>query len=224
MSERCAPKKNLCQFHDTKTVTVWRICTYTCNMSFFGRASKRERERENPANRALLFLFFGEPTARGARTRPADTCFGYTSFPHVHTRLFFPFPGYLRLLLPLLLALFKQSKGEGCRWTWTCITRHLARACLRPRVMHVIRRRASGFNARIVRRYGSWTSSLYACRFLVSCNLRGEMRVRWLNPSIYIYVGINVDIDLCTWCVKTAPCNRDVCDMCRVWQEIVRGQ
>ena len=28
MSERCAPKKNFCQFHDTKTVTVWRICSY----------------------------------------------------------------------------------------------------------------------------------------------------------------------------------------------------
>ena len=29
MSERCAPKKNVCQFHGTKTVTVWRICSYT---------------------------------------------------------------------------------------------------------------------------------------------------------------------------------------------------
>ena len=28
MSKRCAPKKNFCQIHDTKTVTVWRICTY----------------------------------------------------------------------------------------------------------------------------------------------------------------------------------------------------
>ena len=28
MSERCAPKKNFCQFHDTKTVTVRRICSY----------------------------------------------------------------------------------------------------------------------------------------------------------------------------------------------------
>ena len=28
MSERCASKKIFCQFHGTKTVTVWRICTY----------------------------------------------------------------------------------------------------------------------------------------------------------------------------------------------------